>query len=541
MINFRRRRRVTAGLGLALASAMALSACGGGDSSSGSGSGESNELAANQELTIAVSNMPASLDPMAVLGANPRRYDIYEALFDYDPQTAAIKPMLATEWTQETPTTVRIKLRTDAKFSDGTPFTAEDVQFSLDRAARDENPLATNSILDSYAQTEIVDDHTVIVHTTTPDAMILSKLARIAMLPKAYYNSLGATDADRDAAFAEAPIGTGPYKVESHDTTQVVLVQNEQTWRDPILTKVTVRNITDPASQIAAFTSGQAQYINLVPLTSVKQLEATGATLLTYRAGNSLGAFMDTVDSTGAPKTGPMGDKRVRQAINHAIDRETLVKDVLQGLTETDKGQLASPKAFGHNSSITDYTYDVALAERLLDEAGYPKGADGTRFTITMASAFAGPGSVRRLIGEFVQNQLSKVGINVQYETLTDPTLQSDLFYGRKPRQDIFHYGLFTRPYMDPAGAYNWFRSTNSAKHYNNPEFDQLYVQQQQELDPAKREQLLARMAEILHEDAPYLFLTQDVWIDAAKPNLKGVIVSEVETEQYLDQLYFTK
>ena len=73
------------------------------------------------------------------------------------------------------------------------------------------------------------------------------------------------------------------------------------------------------------------------------------------------------------------------------------------------------------------------------------------------------------------------------------------------------------------------------------PDFDERYAQQQQELDPAARELLLQQMAQILHDDAPYLFLTQDVWIDAAKPNLKGVIVSEVETEQYFDRLYFTE
>nr|BFE56183.1 ABC transporter substrate-binding protein [Dactylosporangium thailandense] len=517
-----------------LASLATLAACGTGDDPAG-GTGEK---AAVQELTMGISNLPTSLDPMAVLGGNPRRYDIFDALFDLDPGKATILPMLATAWEQVSPTSLKITLRTDAKFHNGAPMTSADVVFSLKRAAT--STLATASLMTSMADVTAGDASTVTVTMKSADALFLKKLARVAILPEQYFTGLGADEKTRAAAFADKPIGTGPYKLASHDTTQWVLTKFDDGWRKGTLTKVTIRSMTDAASQVAAFTSGQVQYINLVPLAQLAAIKSGGGNVVTYTGGNNLGAFLDTVDYSGNPKSGPMGKKEVRQALNYAIDKQTLIKNVLQGQTEGGNGQLATPGAVGYDESLQDYPYDAAKAESLLDAAGYPKGPDGTRFTITMASAFASPGSVRRLIGEYVQNQLGKVGVKVQYTAMTDTTLQTDMFYARKARADIFHYGLFTRPYLEPLGAFAWFIGSSATRHYSNPEFDALYKQALTELDDAKRGALSKQLAQIMHDDAPFLFLTQDVWIDAGSKKLAGMIKSEVETDQYLDKLYLT-
>ena len=158
-----------------------------------------------------------------------------------------------------------------------------------------------------------------------------------------------------------------------------------------------------------------------------------------------------------------------------------------------------------------------------------------------MSSAFAAPGTTRRDIGEYVQGQLTKVGINVDYTPITDVALATDLFYNRKARPDIYHFGLFTRPYLDPSGAYNWFRSDNPAKHYNNPDFDRLFTASSTELDPAKREPLLFQVTELFHDDAPYLFLSEDFWVNAAGPKLMGAITNDSEVDQYYYDLYFVK
>lgn len=508
------------------------------DGETGTEASRHENLADVQEATLALSNVPSSVDPMVVLGGSPRRFDLYEALFDLEPQTAEVLPMLATEWERVDDTTLSVTLREDAMFHNGDPLTSADVEFSMARASREENPLATASLMDTYAGINVIDDYHFELLTSGPDAIFEKKMARIAILPKNYYEGLGETDDARDEAFASAPIGSGPYRLESYDPSRVVVVKADTTWRDPILDKVTVLGVTDPSAQVASFLSGESQFVNLLPLDSLDQIEEAGGELLVYQKGNSLGAFMDTLDTNGDAKEGPMGSRDVRQALNYAVDKDTLVNDVLGGLTQTSGGQHAPRGTDFYDEEIEDYPYDPALAEKMLDEAGFPRDGDGNRFSISMASAFAGPGSARRLIGEYVVAQLADVGVNVEYEALTDVGLATDMFYNRSPRPDIYHFGLFTRPYLDPVGAYNWFQTSNEAKHYSNPEFDELYEQQQSETDQEARKKILFQMAEIIHDDAPWLFLTMDTWIDAAGPTLKGAIVSEVQTEQYYDTLF---
>lgn len=493
-------------------------------------------LAANQTATFSISNLPASVDPMVELGGSPRRLDIYEALVDVTPSTGAPLPFLATSWKLVNPTTVRFKLRPGVRFQNGDPFTADDVVFSFTRAST--AGYATQSILDSYKAAKAVDPLTVDIELTHPDALIVKKVARIAILPKHYYLGLGSNQKARDTAFALKPIGTGPYRCVSYTPEKaVVAVNRKYTWRKPTLTQVTMLQDYDTATQVSALLSGAAQYANIMPLSALGALRGAGMRLLPIRRGNDLGAFIDTVTMTGAPKPGPMGNKMVRQAINYGIDKKTLVRSVLQNETITDHGQLASQGETGYDSSLHDYAYDPAKANQMLDAAGYHKRSDGTRFSVTMATAFAGPGSVRLVMGEYLQNQISKLGIAVQYAALTDVSTAIAYFYGTKTRPDIYHFGLFNRPYMDPAGALNWFTSNNPTHHFANRSFDTAYLASEKELNGVKRASLLHACSTIFREECPWLFATEDVWIDAASPKLQGVIISEAETEQYFDRL----
>ncbi|TAK29549.1 MAG: ABC transporter substrate-binding protein [Chloroflexota bacterium] len=498
-------------------------------------------LADKQVLIAGVSNMPASLDSMFITGTNARRWDIYEMLVSFEPD-GNVKPMLATEYKRLDDTTYEFKLRSGLKFHNGDPLTSSDVKFSLERAVRKEKPLATASIFTTFKSVEAPDPQTVVIKTTVPDAIFVKRLGRLPIFPEKYYMGLGSDNDARDKAFAAAPIGSGPYQL-------VRFVPNEQvvlkafpghSWRKPILTDITIRQMVEPSAQKAALLAGDIQFINMVALNAIPQLKQMGAKLITMTKGNSLGAFIDTVTQDGKPKPPPIGDVRVRQALNYAVDKETLAKAVLGGLTIPESGQIPSSGTYGFDPSVKPYPYDPDKAAKLLDEAGFPLNGK-TRFKISMASAYATPGSVRRDIGEYVQAQLQKVGIDVEYTPLMDVALATDYFYNRKARPDILHFGLFSRPYLDPSGAYNWFRSDNPATHYKNPEFDAAYAASEKELDPKKREELLWKCTKLLHDDAPFLFLTEDVWIDAAAPKLEGLIAHGSETEQYYDRLYFVK
>lgn len=548
-------RRHALKLGLSGAAALFLAACGGSDETPSGGGGTGDDvsldggpgdappsgvtLAATQVATFAVSNLPSSVDPMVVVSGGARRFDMYEALIDTHPSTGDPRPFLATEWQQIDDRTWHFTLRQGVKFHDGTPMTAEDVVFSLERASTEGYGIATH--FSTMESARVVDDRTVELVTKTPDVLILKRLAQVAILPKSYYESLGPDRESRDLAFAQAPIGTGPYKFVSYASDKAVVRKAaDTTWRNPTLDEITFLLVTDAGTQLNSFLAGDVHYINIQPLNNLPILAEAGATLIQLTKGNDLGAFMDSVDNKGNPKTGPMGDKRVRQALQYALNKEELVNDVLQGRTVVDDGQLIGKGLPGYTETVTNYPYDVEKAKALLDEAGYPVGSDGTRFTITMASAFAGTGSVRRLIGEWMQSSISKLDIKVEYTALTDTTLQLEYFYNTKQRPDIYHFGLFTRPYMDAARAYSRFVTDSGSYHMANPEFDELYDKQLVEQDPVKRQEILAKMTEIFHEESCFLFACGDVWIDAAAKNLKGLVQCDVQTEQYYDRLYLT-
>jgi peptide/nickel transport system substrate-binding protein len=496
-------------------------------------------LADKQEATFAISNLPATVDPH-VTNSLPRRFDVYECLTDPDPVTGEPRPFLATSWKQVDATTWEFTLRTDVKFHDGSALTADDVAFSTMRATGD--AYGVKSQVNTIKSATAVNPTTVRIVTKTADLLLPKRVGQYGIIPKAYYQGLGADDKARDAAFLLKPIGSGPFKVVSYSSEKGEFVKADTTWRKPTLTKLTVLSVTDTGSQLNSLLSGDVQYVNLMPLTSVTPMQAGGATIISITKGNDLGAFMDEVDMNGQLKTGPMGNPKVRQAFQYAINKEELVGTVLKGATYNDNGQLIGPGLTGFNAALKQFAYDPEKAKKMLDDAGYPvPSGGGPRFTITMASAFAGPGSVRRLVGEYMANAITQLGVQVDYTAITDNTLASAYFADTKQRPDIYHFGLFTRPYMDAARAYNYFTSTGTGKHMSDPEFDKLYALQLTQTDVAARAKTLDRMGEIMQEKSCFLFNSGDVWIDAAGKNLQGLTQCDATTDQYYSALYVTK
>jgi peptide/nickel transport system substrate-binding protein len=476
---------------------------------------------------------------MAATHNTPRLYDLYEPLINLD-QAANLQPMLATSWKRLDDTTYEFKLRSGVKFHNGQDFTADDVKFSFERITRKDKPLPGASIIDTFAAVQIVDPQTVHITSKARDALFPKKVARIPIYPMAYYTGLGSDNEARDKAFSAAPVGTGPYQFVSFATGDNLVLKafTSHSWRSPILTEITFRQMTDPSAQKAAFLSGEVQYINYMPISAVKDLRDSGAQVFSINTDASLGAFMDSILHDGTAKPGPMGDARVRQALNYAINKSQLATDVLSGQAQTQLGQIPFKGQYGFDPSLNPYTFDLAKAASLLDAAGYPL-KDGTRFTITMATAVSPAGSIGRDMGEFIQNQLAQVGVKADYTPLTDIGLCIDYFYGTKPRPDIYQFQLNMRPLLDPEAAYVWFRSDNPTKHQNNPDYDAAFTASQQELDPAKREKGIQTLSGILNRDAPYLFLTGAVSVEAASAKLMGVVPNPSEFDQYYDTLYF--
>lgn len=461
-----------------------------------------------QKLVVGLDAVPTNLDSMAVLGFNPRRYGMYEMLIGQK-DDGSVEPLLATEWKTVNDTTWQFKLNlANHKFHDGTPVTADDIKYSFDRAKDPEKKLGTLARMITLKEVNVVDASTLNIVTKEPDGLLLKRAAYIPIVPKAYVEKIG------DTEFGQKAIGSGPYKLKEYvPNDRLVLTSVPENVAKPTLTEITFRQVPEAAARIAGMRTGDLDMINNTSIDQVDPMKAAGFMPLIFDTGSSLGFFMDPI-----LEGQPTQSKLVRQAINYAIDKESISKNIFRGLVRVDQGQPVQSETFGFNPNLKAYPYDTAKAKALLAQAGYPNGfkiAMEVQTTIINGQA----------LGLFIQQQLKDVGIEVELTMQADGALWLDHFYGRKPRPALLSVGLQASPAMDADYALTWFASTQPVpvKHYNNPDFDKNYIPSITEVNEAKRLDLLQKALAVFNEDPPFLFLTSTPRIWLYKKDVAGV------------------
>jgi peptide/nickel transport system substrate-binding protein len=481
--------------------------------------------AAQQRFVWGFSFLQPTLHPFISIGMEGRRFDIFEQLLTQDPTGRDVQPMLASAWKMLDPQTYEFTLRQDGRFHDGTPLTATDVAFSVNRAIDPEKRYPIGAArMPTIEGAEAIDQYTVRVRTKAPDALLLKRMAYLSILPKAYLERVG------DDEFSLKPIGSGPYKVREFITgDRLVLVPHtEHAWRKGKFAEVVIRNVPEASARVAGLRTGELHYISATPIDQVDTLKAAGFQYIQLDAGSSGGYRMTAIYYE------PLRDKRVRQAINYAIDKDAIVKGIYRGYTQVEQGQFLQPGVFGYHPNLKPYPYDPALARRLLAEAGYPNGFD------LAIEAKVDRADVAQ-VGQFIQDQLREVGIRATFTAIVDQATVEDKIFGRVQRAPLWASGLITTPYMDADAALVWFWSGQppQTRYYENPEFDKYFLPSRTELDPKKREELIWKALEVLREDPPYLFLIQTVEIHMYSPKLQGV-TKRFDRAPLLDQLSFS-
>lgn len=462
-------------------------------------------LAADQSINVGVHNIFATMDPMTTLGTNPNRYGVFESLIGQDDDGKLI-PQLATEWRQVNDTTWQFKMATNHRWHDGTPVTADDVVFTYARALDPARRSPIVSRMGRISGATKVDQYTVNVTVAEPDPLLLVRVRMVPILPKAYIERVG------DAEFEAKPIGSGPFKVAFWKAQDRITIErnSEHPTIRPTLERITVRYIPEASARLAGLRSGELDAINQTPVDQADALRAAGYAIVPFNTGSSWGAWMDSIIEGS-----PTRDRRVRQAINYAIDKEAIARVIFKGLTIPEQGQVIQRETFGFNPNLKPYPYDPAKARQLLAEAGYPNG-----FTIRM-DAYLFNAEMQQVY-PFLQAQLKEVGIETQITQYSDSGSNSDRFFGRVARAPITGVSLTNLPALDADFALAWFspsQQTGGARRYDNMEFDRLFNASQREMDPQKREKLLQEAVAVMHEDPPYLFLVQGtiVWTHSPK------------------------
>lgn len=277
-----------------------------------------------------------------------------------------VRPLLATSWQAVDDSTYEFSLRPGVTFSNGEPLTADDVVFTFERILTEGGVDGATSpragLLGPLERVEKVDDTTVrfVYRATFPEELLLQALVHFQIVPQAYMTEVGSS------GFVQAPIGSGPFTFARGSLdSQVVLEANPDYWNGaPALKTLVFRMMPEPSTRVAALLSGEVQIIQAVPPDLVERLSGSPEVSVVTAPGTR--SYQIELNNAKAP----FDDVRVRQALNYAIDWESILANIYRGYGE----RLATaflPSGFGYDESLAPYPYDPEKAKALLREAGY--------------------------------------------------------------------------------------------------------------------------------------------------------------------------
>ena len=364
---------------------------------------------------------PASLDPQ--LQWDPDSTAVYRNLFDNlltRDSAGKIVPQVATGWHYESDTSVVFTIRQGILFQDGTKLTPDDVAFSIQRITDPAFKSPQLSQFDQIVKAEVIAPDQVRVTTRTAYPVLLAQLTKLSIVPKAVVEREG-------AAFNQNPVGSGPYRFVSRTQgVKVELAANPSYWRGaPPFPRVEMHPVPDESTRIADVRTGRADITRILSSDDADQLKSDPQLNVLWTPTERV-----TMLELNA-EDGPTKDVRVREAIAHAIDRDTLVEALLKGYAKPVNEPL-TPASFGYDPAIPAYGYDPAKARELLKQAGV---APGTKVSFLTSPAFD-----QRIV-QAIQQMLDDVGLSAQLSTV-----------------DLANYLRLRQGRPDEAGDVSYFR-----------------------------------------------------------------------------------
>jgi peptide/nickel transport system substrate-binding protein len=444
-------------------------------------------------------------------------YHVFDHLAARDLKTGKVGPGLATSWRNVDDTTWELKLRQNVKFHDGSRFTSRDVKATFDRVLDEKNKLTARGNHAKIKSVEAVDDYTVRFKTDGPYPLFVERLTALVMQSEKAIKEKG------HEWMQENPVGTGPYKLVKWNKKQEhLLVRNDDYWgAKPAFKYVRVRIIPEQATQIAELMAGGVDVIKAVPPDQMDVINKSGA------AHTSTSPILRTaflqLDQAGRTGKNPFQDKRVRQAANLAVDMDSIIKHVLNGLGDRT-ATTVNPMAFGFDPSVTPYKQDAAAAKKLLADAGFPGGFEVGFLTTAPIVEPALPQT-----SEAISADLAKVGIRTKKRYVGEVGPYVNLVRdGKADPMFEWSWGYYSIFDAD-AILYDVMRCGEPYSYYCNQALDDLIIQGRSTLDQKKRAEIYTRAQKLVHDDAAYLF----------KWGLRGVwgISNRVEYEAPRDEI----
>ena len=420
----------------------------------------------------------------------------------------------------------RVKLREGVVWHDGTPFTADDVKYTLDllvdknfrSARRTGHELVRN--LTVVSPTEVTWD------MASPFAPYPSILAWTFMVPK---KALGSAADPNEAPFNNAPVGTGPFKWgERVAGDHILLEANENYWGDgPHLERLIFKYIPDLTVLFTQFKTGDIDLIGLQGVTPDHFEEAKGLpgkeiVLAPSAAVESFSLNM------GRPQ---FQELAVRQALYHAIDKDTIIDALYYGLPTPTESYMPR-ESFYYNDKLPKHEFSIEKANKLLDDAGWERGDDGIRakdgVKLSFSSSTTAGNHVREQMQQFVQQSFKEIGVEMTISNLPPAVMWGEYWMMSQWDSVVVGINFMTGP--DPESS-DYFKSTSinaqggagqNTWQMNYPEVDELLEKGGEEFVPEKRREIYARIQDIIREELPLLPIFQYANIRGHKEGLEG-------------------
>ena len=476
--------------------------------------------------------------------------NIFEGLLEYEAGTTEIKPCLATSWEASADgTEIIFKLRKGVKFHDGTDFNADAVVFSFARQYDTTHPYYQYgewafwgyTLSSDTKEIKKIDDYTVKLVLKRPNASIMSSLAMFVV------NIVSPANAEKykEDAFKH-PCGTGPFKfVEWVNDDHITLEANDNYWRvRPQLDKLIFKVIPDPSARLMALEVGEVDGIEYPNPANLDRIKANKDFVLMTQPGMNTGymaintgygykdANKNRVRDPDEPwvKTPgyfePLTKKQVRQAINMAIDKQSIVDNLYMGTAIVAKNGMP-PFMLGYNDEIQDYPYDPVKAKQLLTEAGYPDGFEVTLYVMPVSRPYMFDPPK---IGEAIQSYLGAIGIKVKIYQVDWATYLQETEAGK---HQMCLLG-WTSTNGDPNDFMNVLYGANACSigltgnyaFYNNAEVQDLFSQALQTYDKEKRAEYYKKAQVLIHEDAGWVFLAHSLQSVAFRKNVHDFVLN---------------
>lgn len=464
------------------------------------------------ELRFAMANLPRSQGNPYTENGSPSTYT-WSAIFDALTRVGVdgtLQPALATHWAPVDAERWRFTLREGVRFTNGEPFDAHTVVAVVDWLRSEEGRRTViGNELRGLTGAVAVDRYTVELTTARPDAILPNRMSAVLMVPREAWAMLGPD------GFALAPHGTGPFRVVewSERERTVRLVANPDSWRAPRLSALTLRGLPDKAVRVQALRSREVD-MTLIDIEDVDFLQARG---FQVHHSPSMQVMALAFNAERDPPS-PVADLRVRQALNHAVDKQAIADILLQGMVRPS-GQPASHVTTGYVPGLEPYRYDPERARELLAEAGWPQGFD---MTIHVAEGGV-PGASQ--IYQVIVQYLGRVGVRARLQVRPFPAWLRDYLAGTMPA-DMFGLPWNSAPYNDVMRPIEYYSCAKRRPFFCDPETMPLIEAAGSELDPERRAVLLETLARRKHEIAPSLFLVEQMDLFAHGNAVENLVIA---------------